>query len=350
MEILGIPYTELIALFENRYRKGRYHAEGLFRHMYKTGKIETLGDHPHFHANPALAARIREDYAFALPEISRLQEDGRTRKFTLTMPDGEEIESVLIPMHYHTTLCVSSQVGCARGCAFCETAKMGLVRDLKAEEIVAQILRARFTSKTPMTNLVFMGMGEPLDNFDAVTRAILVVSAKRGLNIPTARMTISTCGTVPGIRKLVRWMGEGTLSEERHALRLAVSLNAPNDAVRDRLMPINRSYDMAALKNVLQEFPVHHKEERLFVEYVLIPGETTGREAALELIDYLQGLRVSLNLIKYNPGRNAPWRSPSREEVDEFCRALLDNGQSYRIRDSRGDKVMAACGQLRPGE
>ncbi len=348
LELLGCPFPDLVKLMESRYQKGRYHAEGLFRHLYGRRTLEGLENHPHFLKTPALAGKICEDYPLSLPRITGELTSPEVRKYTLAFRDGAEVESVLINMHHHATLCVSSQVGCARGCLFCETAKMGLVRNLSAGEIVAQALVAGRESDKPLKNIVFMGMGEPLDNLEAVTRAITIISDKRGINIPTARMTVSTCGNVPGIGKLIDWMKAGTTGEERHALRLAVSLNGSHDEGRNRIMPVNRVYNMGVLKEMLREFPGHHREQRLFLEYVLIPGENDTAEDADRLADYLEDLRASLNVIKYNPGRKSPYRAPTREEVERFCRRVASRGQAYRIRDSRGDDLMAACGQLRP--
>jgi 23S rRNA (adenine2503-C2)-methyltransferase len=348
LELLGYPFPDLVELLEKRYQKGRYHAEGLFRHLYGHRSLEGLESHPHFLKNPWLAQKIAEDYPLVLPRITAEVTSPEVRKYTLAFRDGAEVESVLINMHHHATLCISSQVGCRRGCAFCETARMGLIRNLTAGEIVAQALVAGRESEKPLKNIVFMGMGEPLDNLDAITRAVSVISEKRGINIPTARTTISTCGVVPGIRKLIAWIGAGTVGEERHALRLAVSLNGSHDEGRSRIMPVNRIYDMAKLKEVLQEFPGHHREQRLFLEYVLIPGENDTARDAERLADYLTGLRASLNVIKYNPGRDSRHRAPTRDEVERFCHRVAALGQPYRIRDSRGDDLMAACGQLRP--
>jgi 23S rRNA (adenine2503-C2)-methyltransferase len=348
LELLGAPFPDLVDLLERRYQKGRYHAEGLFRHLYGQRRLEGLESHPHFLKNPSLAHRIIEDFPLHPPRITGELTSPEVRKYTLAFHDGAEVESVLINMHHHATLCVSSQVGCGRGCVFCETARMGLVRNLTAGEIVAQVLLAGRESEKPLKNIVFMGMGEPLDNLDAVTRAVSVISDKRGINIPTARTTISTCGVVPGIRKLIEWIESGTVGEERHALRLAVSLNGSHDAARSRIMPVNRVYGMAELKEVLREFPGHHREQRLFLEYVLIPGENDTDQDADRLADFLNGLRASLNVIKYNPGRESPHRAPTRDEVERFCHRVAARGQAYRIRDSRGDDLMAACGQLRP--
>jgi 23S rRNA (adenine2503-C2)-methyltransferase len=343
MEILGYSYPALVELMQSRYGKGEFHADGLMRHLHTAGTLDGLEHHKSFKANPSLAALIQADFSFTLPEVVRTLEDDRVVKFALRLADGHEIEAVLISMTYHNTLCISSQVGCARGCRFCETAKMGLLRNLTT----AQVVLAKLLARKPLKNIVFMGMGEPLDNFTAVTDAVTVISEKRGINIPTARMTLSTCGVVPGIRKLVEWMARGSISQERHALRLAVSLNAPTDAVRDKLMPVNRRHNMAELKEVLKGFPAHHREDRLFVEYVLIPGLTASMDDAESLADFLDGLKISLNVIKYNPGRSSEWRAPTTKEVEAFCTAILARGHHYRIRDSRGDNVMAACGQLR---
>jgi 23S rRNA (adenine2503-C2)-methyltransferase len=270
-----------------------------------------------------------------------------------------EVESVLIPMIGSTgartyTLCVSSQVGCAMGCTFCETAQMGLIRSLTTEEIVAQWWNAAHVIGIRPKNIVFMGMGEPLDNYENVVRAIAVLKDHNGPHVPVSNITISTVGRVEGIRRL----SEQVKEHGWHRLGIAFSLNAPNDAVRGEIMPINRKWNLAEVQRALLDWP-RYSGTKLCIEYVLIPGVNDSRESAREIASFLkpfgnfvssnsgeQKMLALLNLIPYNPRRNSPWPAPSEEKVDEFLNWLHEDGVFAKRRRTKGRETMAACGQL----
>lgn len=343
-DILRYDYAGLIAEFDRRFGKGEYHSGALFRALYQRGEADP-GALPEFDANPALADKVRAEFKYSLPEVCGRSGDGDTYKFLLKLKDGYESESVVIPMRQYKSLCVSSQVGCKMGCAFCETAQMGYLRSLGPEEIVAQVMVARHVLKEPIENVVFMGMGEPMDNLDNVLQAVRILSDQRGLNIPQSSITVSTVGHVDGIRRLAALAAvppPGGFSR----LRLAVSLNAPNDAVRNRIMPINRQWDLAELKRALAEYPLHRRGDFLFMEYVLIAGVNDTREHALEVAEYLRGLKACVNLIPYNPRLESPFARPERDSIARFFHWLMDAGQYCRIRGTKGKDAMAACGQL----
>jgi 23S rRNA (adenine2503-C2)-methyltransferase len=270
-----------------------------------------------------------------------------------------DIESVLIPMIGSLktttyTLCVSSQVGCAMGCTFCETAQMGLIRSLTAEEIVAQWYAAVHELKVPVKNIVFMGMGEPLDNIENVIQAVDVLKDHNGAAVPISQITVSTVGRIDGIARLSRQVEEPGW----HRLGLALSLNAPNDTVRSSIMPINRKWKMAELQEALLAWP-RRSGNKVCIEYVLIPGVNDSRENAREIAEFLRpfGLLTSdriagtvvmaiLNLIPYNPRRNSPWPAPAEEKVDEFLGWLMEEGVFAKRRRTKGRAMMGACGQL----
>lgn len=354
LDILGLTRAELaaeIALLHEKPGKGAYHADALFKDLYEHARFapETL---PEFADNPALAERVRDRFRLALPDIAGRQGDGDTYKFLLKLEGRSaresalESESVVIPMKAYKTLCVSSQVGCKMGCRFCETAQMGFLRNLTAGEIVAQVFTARFVLNEPVENIVFMGMGEPTDNLDAVIRAIRILTDQRGLRFPLRSVTVSTVGNVPGMRRLTE-AARNTLQEGGlRGLRLAVSLNAPDDTVRTGLMPVNAAHDMAALKEAFLQWPLPRPDDFILAEYVLIAGVNDGPEHARLLADYLRGVRACVNLIPYNPRNDSPYARPTPERVAEFFRMLQDLGQYCRIRGTKGDGVMAACGQL----
>ena len=214
---------------------------------------------------------------------------------------------------------------------------MGLHRQLTTAEIVSQVHTVRQQLRVPVRNVVFMGMGEPLDNFEAVTHAIAVMADQRGLNIAKRRITLSTVGLVNGLDAL------GRLGWPH--LRLAISINAPNDGIRESIMPINRRNAMGDLKRALLHYPLA-EGDTFFVEYVLIRGVNDDLEHACQLGHFLRGLPVKLNLIPYNPGKHAKFEAPRPEDVDRFHQALIQMQLFVRVRDSKGRSIRAACGQL----
>jgi len=320
------------AVFD-RYGKGRVHAARLYSEWFRTGAICADWAEPQA---LDLIERIKADTDFSVPRCTQ-QNEGETVKFFLHFPDGLVSESVLIPMESGNTLCISSQVGCAMGCAFCETGKMGLLRHLHCEEIVKQVFCARFGLQKEVRNIVFMGMGEPLDNYEHVLNAIAVLTDMGGMGLGKSRITISTSGKVDAIYRLIE--------DVDPAINLAVSVNAPNDAVRNRLMPINRTWNMAALKEAMQKYCQHPRRE-IFIEYVLIKGITDSLEAADQLADYLDGLRVKVNLIPYNPQRKDRFAPPDELQKEAFLCRMREKGYYTLLRGTKGQKIMAACGQL----
>jgi len=273
--------------------------------------------------------------------ISRTIAEGEAVKFCQRAADGCEIEAVIVPMgarqNTWRTLCVSSQVGCARGCTFCQTARMGLLRNLTVEEILGQVWAARLALGADVRNLVFMGMGEPMDNLDNVIESIRRLHDDKEHQIPRRRVTVSTVGKCAGIYRLA--------SMGWRRLNLAVSLNAPNDEIRSRLMPINRTEPMAALREAIRAYPVR-AGGHVLIEYVLLRGVNDRPEHARELAAYLHGLRTCVNLIPWNPCEGMVFETPSDAEVEEFQRILMAAGQLAFRRNTKGRSAMAACGQL----
>ena len=316
--------------------KGRQHAARLYSDWFRKGHLREVDRWAEPQALP-LVQKMTEAADFALPEMSSFCEEGETVKFLMRFADGLESESVLIPMEAGTTICISSQIGCKMGCAFCETGKMGLVRHLRCEEIVAQVYWARFGLNREVRNIVFMGMGEPLDNYDAVMQAVSVLTDAGGMGFGPSRITLSTSGKVDAILRLCE--------EADPALNLAVSVNAPTDAVRNRIMPVNRTWDMAALKEAMQKYCAHPRRE-ILIEYVLLQGINDSLEAADALADYLQGLRVKVNLIPYNPQRRDRFAPPEEVDREAFLKRMREHGYQTLLRGTKGQKIMAACGQL----
>jgi 23S rRNA (adenine2503-C2)-methyltransferase len=264
-----------------------------------------------------------------------------TRKFLFELADGHTIESVLIPDENRLTLCISSQVGCGQACRFCLTGAGGFVRNLAAWEIADQLLETsrilRPEGGPGVTNLVLMGMGEPLANYDEVIGALEVISADRGLALSPRRITLSTSGIAPGIDRLAR---------SGIKVNLAVSLNASTDDVRDRIMPINRRYPLNELLAACRRFPLPPRR-RITFEYVLLRDINDSEEDAQRVARLLSGIRCKVNLIPFNPFPGCGYERPDDERVRRFQRVLLSRHFTAPIRESRGRDISAACGQLR---
>lgn len=264
----------------------------------------------------------------------QISKDG-TRKYLFRLRDGNQIESVLIPDKGRHTLCVSSQVGCALGCTFCLTGTVGRIRNLTPSEILDQYLLANRYSGDSVTNIVFMGMGEPLDNLDNLVRALKTMTDENFLALSPKRITVSTSGLIPRIKEL----------GEQISVNLAVSLNAPRDELRDEIMPINRKYPIKELIKASVRFPVPPRKALMF-EYVLLSGINDSDRDAYDLGHLLGGINCKVNLIPFNEADPLPYRSPSRERVLSFQEILMSFGVNVRIRKSRGRDILGACGQL----
>ena len=263
-----------------------------------------------------------------------------TQKFLFRLSDGQEIESVLIPEEDRKTLCISTQVGCTLDCTFCLTGTMGLLRNLKAHEIVDQVLWVlrHLEPGDLLTNIVLMGMGEPLANYREVTEALKRLTHPKLVGLSPRRITLSTAGLVPQIKRL----GESGLN-----VNLAVSLNATTNAIRDRLMPaVNKQYPLETLLRACRDYPLPPRR-RIFFEYVLLKGVNDSEADAHRLLRMLKGLRCKVNLIPFNDYPGAPFGRPDDETVLRFQKILIEGHFTAFIRKSRGRDILAACGQLR---
>ena len=270
------------------------------------------------------------------PEKVQTSADG-TRKLLFRLADQGAVESVLIPEEDHHTLCVSSQVGCRMACAFCRTATLGFQRNLAPSEITGQVLAARRLAgpDKPLTNLVFMGMGEPLDNLGSLLISLEHILGEHGLQMNQRKVTVSTAGRVDRLAAL------GAASP----VALAVSLNAPDDQLRDRLMPINRRHDLAALHAALAAYPLK-PTRRVTLEYVLLGGVNDRLEQARRLAKWVHGLKVKVNLIPFNPFPGAGFHAPDPGDVERFQQELVRRHVTAILRRPRGKDIDAACGQL----
>jgi 23S rRNA (adenine2503-C2)-methyltransferase len=314
----------------------RFHADQLFHWMY--GRHETefaaMSDLPGS-LRAALRERFRIDWPAAV-EIGR-SADG-SRKYVIRLDDGLEAEAVHMVQEGRTTFCLSSQVGCPLDCRFCLTGTMGLIRNLTSGEIVGQVAALARAGQVDLgsVRLVFMGMGEPLNNYAAVLRAFRLLVDPKGFGVQPRRVTLSTAGLVPGIERLGR---------ETTRPRLAISLAAPGDALRDRLMPINRTWNIEALLSACRAFKLGPRE-RITFEYVLLAGLNDSKKDADALARLLRGLRAKVNVIPYNEAGLEGFRTPAAAVAAAFRDALLGHGVPASIRWSRGRDIGAACGQL----
>ncbi len=292
--------------------------------------------------NRETRARLAEVARIGSLEIAEVQtsSDG-TRKLRLVTRDGQSIESVLIPDGDKTTQCISSQVGCAVDCQFCATAKLGLVRNLDAGEIVDQVYLARrlLAELEPgrhLTNIVYMGMGEPLHNYDNLIQSLRILTHDKGAKLAQRRVTVSTSGLVPKLERLGR---------ETVRPNLAVSLNAANDDTRDEIMPINRKWNIAKLMAALKAYPLEQRR-RITFEYVLLAGVNDSLRDASQLSKLLRGVRCKVNIIPWNPHPEAPYERPAPAVIDAFQSECKRLGLPTYLRTPRGDDIDAACGQL----
>ena len=297
---------------------------------------------------------LEEKFTIAPPTIINIEtsKDG-SKKYLLALQDGHTIESVLLPMkpavkdekgnivkEAKYTICISSQVGCKVGCEFCLTAKGGFVRNLSAGEIVGQVLAILKEQNIPpnrRVNIVYMGMGEPLDNLENVAKAVKIFSDENGLSISARRQTISTSGLAPKIEKLGQ-MNLGVL--------LAISLHAVDDELRQKLMPINKAYNIKSVIDAVKEFPIDQRKRVMF-EYLMIKGLNDDIKAAKKLVKLLHGIKAKVNLIYFNPYPGTPFQRPDEKDVQKFQRYLLDHGVLCTVRQSKGLDISAACGQLK---
>lgn len=293
-----------------------------------------------------LRAALSERFRIGRPEVALEQRssDG-TVKWLFRFADGNEAETVFIPETDRGTLCVSSQVGCTLTCSFCHTGTQRLVRNLTSGEIVGQMMAAcdaldawpSARADRPITNIVLMGMGEPLYNLDNVTKALRVISDHEGLSISKRRITLSTSGVVPEIARCGRETG----------VNLAVSLHAVTDAVRNLLVPINRKYPIAALMDACRSYPGLSNARRITFEYVMLAGVNDSPDDARALVRLLSGIPAKINLIPFNPWPGSPYRCSGEETIRRFADIVMRAGYASPVRTPRGRDILAACGQLR---
>lgn len=336
IDITELDREELVSWFEENGMRS-FRADQVMCWLYGRGitSFEEMTD-----ISKAVRGRLSEHFVIRPLETAAVEtaSDG-TRKFLFELADGNRIETVLIPERDHYTLCISTQVGCAMGCRFCMTAKGGLIRSLTRGEIIGQVLACRdhCTGEKRLTNLVLMGMGEPLANYENVIRAIRVITdAEKGLGLSVRRVTLSTAGLAPKLADLA--------ADSR--IRLAISLNATDNKTRDMLMPINRTYPIETLLAACARYPLAPRD-RITFEYILLKGVNDSPEDARRLARLLTPIKAKINLIPFNPHENSEFERPDQKTIDAFQSILVDKHFTTIIRWSKGTEIAAACGQLR---
>jgi len=323
---------ELVRIGEKPYR-----AAQIFRWLYKTG-VNSFDDMTDI--NKELREKLKDEFhitKIVLLDSKRSLSDCTT-KYLLKLEDSHTIESVFLPEEERATLCLSSQVGCKFGCSFCASAPFGFVRNLKASEILDEVLFMKAQKRDgAITNIVFMGIGEPLDNYNNVIRAVRILNDEDAFKIGARRITISTCGIIPGIEKL---------AGEKLQVELSVSLHSADDKIRSKLVPINKRYPLNGLMAACKDYTVKTRRIITF-EYVLIKGVNDSEGDAFKLARILTGLMCKVNIISYNQIKAKGYEAPAIDSVKDFIRVLKSRGINTMLRKSKGEDIDAGCGQLR---
>ena len=314
----------------------RFHARQIFQWVYRRGVTDftAMSD-----LSRDLRAQLEREFTITTPQVVRKERsvDGTT-KFLLRLADGKHIEAVYIPDTPAHTFCLSTQVGCAMKCGFCLTGKMGIDRNLTAGEIAGQVrvLARDLGMLDTRFNIVLMGMGEPLHNYDETMKALRIVADEHGFAISPRRVTLSTVGVLPALERL---------ATEPFMPNLAISLHATTEDQRDMLVPINRKYGLKELLDACRKFPIKRRE-RITFEYVMLKGVNDTEDDARRLVRLLHGIRAKVNLLPLNEAAGIPYQRPSDERVNRFAQILAERGVTVSVRKSRGRDIRAACGQL----
>ncbi len=334
INLLGLDRVAMETLFVGLGAKA-FHARNVFKWIHKHGvrDFQAMTD-----IGKALRARLEEIAEIRVPQIvfEQPSADGTT-KWILELDCNNRVETVFIPDGDRSTLCISSQVGCALDCRFCSTARQGFNRNLSVAEIIGQVwIATRWLGDRPLTNIVLMGMGEPLANFDAVVSAMSIMQDDLAYMLSKYRVTLSTSGIVPAIRRL----------REVCDVNLAVSLHAPDNQLRDRLVPINRKYPLEELLPACRDYIQGDGRRKVTFEYVMLDGVNDSPQQAKELIRRLQGIPAKVNLIPFNPFPDSGFNCSSPERIEDFRLTLMRSGIFAMTRKTRGEDISAACGQL----
>ena len=312
----------------------KFRSVQLYEFLYKkrinnTSEMNNIGNN--------IKERLNNDFSFDMIKLIVKQEDNLVKKYLFELIDGERIESVVMFHDYGISVCVSSQVGCNMSCAFCESGRLKKRRNLEAYEIVEQILLIEQDIGKRISHIVVMGIGEPFDNYDNVMRFVKIVNDNKGIDIGSRHITISTCGIVPCIYKFMNEEGQ---------VNLAISLHAPNDEIRNKIMPISKRYKLEELMEAIKKY-ISVTNRRVTFEYIMLDNINDSTECAMELSELLKGINCYVNLIPYNETENISFKRSKNSQIMKFYDILKKNSINVTIRKEFGSKVDAACGQLR---
>ena len=334
MNLKSRTLPELQALFKE-LGEPAFRAKQVYQWLHKG--VRTYDEMTNI--SQSLRQRLADHYPIYAPVAVRKQESKRdgTIKYLWQLSDGNCVETVLMRYHYSNTVCISTEVGCRMGCAFCASTLGGLVRRLEPHEMLDQVLFTQIDSGLPISHIVLMGIGEPLDNFDNVMRFLELVNSEEGMNISMRHISLSTCGLVPKIDEL---------AAKRLQISLAISLHGPNDEIRDRIMPVNKAYPIEELIAACRRY-YEATSRRIHFEYAMIDGVNDREADAKELLRRLKGLPAHINLIPLNHVEESPLKPSSRQAVARFQKILNDGGLTATVRRTLGGDIDASCGQLR---
>ena len=336
MNLYGQTLENLEKYFESIGEK-KFKATQVFEWIYqkREEKIENFSN-----IKKEIRTQLEQDFKMDIPKIIKREIDIDVEKFLFNLSDDEKIEAVLMRHNYGLSVCVSSQVGCNMGCKFCESGRLKKVRNLETYEMVGQILAIEKEIKERISSVVIMGIGEPLDNYENVIDFIKIINHPKGIAIGSRHITLSTCGIIPKIK---------LLSEFPLQINLAISLHAPNDELRSKIMPINKAYPLKEVIEAVKEY-IKKTNRRVTIEYILLKNVNDSIAHAHELATLLRGMNVYVNLIPYNETNHIEFKKSEKKSIDAFYQTLQKEKINVTVRREFGSKISAACGQLRSKE
>ncbi len=336
MNIYGQTVEDLEKYFENMGEK-KFKAIQVYDWLYKK-RVISFDDMSN--VKKSVIEKLKDDFTLSLPEIIKREDGKDVHKYLFRLTDGNLVEAVLMVHDYGNSLCVSSQVGCNMGCAFCESGRLKKKRDLDTDEMVGQILAVQDDLNLRISHVVLMGIGEPFDNYDNVMKFVKIINCPKGIDIGARHITISTCGIVPKIKEF---------ADEGLQVNLAISLHAPNDVLRTRLMKINKVYKLHEVIEAVKYY-INKTNRRVTFEYIMLKNVNDNEKCALELASLIKGLNAYVNLIPYNETSHIEFKKTNNEKVMKFYDILKKNKINVTVRREFGSEVSAACGQLRANE
>ncbi len=336
MNIYGQTVEDLEKYFENMGEK-KFKAIQVYDWLYKK-RVISFDDMSN--VKKSVIEKLKDDFTLSLPKIIKREDGKDVHKYLFRLTDGNLVEAVLMVHDYGNSLCVSSQVGCNMGCAFCESGRLKKKRDLGTDEMVGQILAVQDDLNLRISHVVLMGIGEPFDNYDNVMKFVKIINCPKGIDIGARHITISTCGIVPKIKEF---------ADEGLQVNLAISLHAPNDVLRTRLMKINKVYKLHEVIEAVKYY-INKTNRRVTFEYIMLKDVNDNEKCALELASLIKGLNAYVNLIPYNETSHIEFKKTNNEKVMKFYDILKRNKINVTVRREFGSEVSAACGQLRANE